>query len=148
MGRKLDAVISSLPAERQAKITALSDKKVAEMMAHAKTLTDFRKALGKTQSEVAKSLGIKQNAVSQLEQRTDTYVSTLRRFMKSLGMTLEFSVVDKKGVRVGLHNFLPDLEKGSIIRETKAVNAVVSSSVARKSAASVIYKKKTVGVRK
>ncbi|WP_211451559.1 XRE family transcriptional regulator [Collimonas antrihumi] len=107
MGRNLDDVIKSLPAGRQAKIATLSQKKVEEMIAHAATLTDFRKAVGKTQAEVAKELGIKQNAVSQLEKRSDTYVSTLRRFLKSLGMTLELSVVAKNGTRIDLPNFLP-----------------------------------------
>lgn len=55
---------------------------------------------------MAKQLGINQNAVSQLEKRSDTYVSPLRRFLKSLDMTLELSVIDKHGVRIDLPNFL------------------------------------------
>lgn len=105
MGRNLNDVIHSLPAERQAKIALLSQEKMQEMIAHAATLTDFRKAVGKTQAEVAKELGIQQHAVSQLEKRTDTYVSTLRRFLQSLGMTLEMSVVAQNGVRIELQNF-------------------------------------------
>jgi DNA-binding XRE family transcriptional regulator len=107
MGRNLDDVIESLPSKRQEKIAALSQEKIKEMIAHAATLADFRKAVGKTQAEVAKHLGINQNAVSQLEKRSDTYVSTLRRFLKSMGMTLELSVLDKNGVRIDLPNFLP-----------------------------------------
>ncbi|MBV6322969.1 XRE family transcriptional regulator [Duganella violaceipulchra] len=106
MGRNLNDVINNLQADRQKKIAALSHKKIEEMIAHAATLTDFRKAVGKTQVEVAKDLGINQNAVSQLEKRSDTYVSTLRRFLKSLGLTLELSVLDKNGVRIDLQNFL------------------------------------------
>lgn len=108
MGRNIDEVIKSLPVERQRKVSALTQQKVDDMLAHAATLTDFRKAVGKTQAEVAKALGINQNAVSQLERRSDTYVSTLRRFLKSLGLTLELSVVDKNGVRVELPNFFRD----------------------------------------
>lgn len=110
MGRNLHDVIHSLPAERQAKIAALSQEKMQEMIAHAATLTDFRKAVGKTQAEVARELGIRQHAVSQLEKRTDTYVSTLRRFLQSLGMTLELSVVAQNGVRIELQNFLRSQE--------------------------------------
>jgi len=106
MGRKLDDVIKSLPAGRQAKIAELAQDKRDDMLLQAATLTDFRKALGKTQAEVAKQLGINQNAVSQLESRSDTYVSTLRRFLKSLDMTLELSVIDRHGVRIDLPNFL------------------------------------------
>ena len=108
MGRNLDDVIKSLPIERQTKIAALSQEKVQEMIAHAATLAEFRKAVGKTQVEVAKQLGINQNAVSQLERRSDTYVSTLRRFLKTLGLTLELSVTDSNGVRIDLPNFLAD----------------------------------------
>jgi transcriptional regulator with XRE-family HTH domain len=106
MGRKLDDVIKSLPAGRQAKIAALAQEKREEMLLQAATLTDFRKAVGKTQAEVAKQLGINQNAVSQLESRSDTYVSTLRRFLQALDLRLELSVIDKHGVRIDLPNFL------------------------------------------
>lgn len=134
MGRNLDDVIKSLPAERQAKIANLSDKKVAEMIAHATTLTDFRKAVGKTQAEVAKVLGIKQNAVSQLEQRSDTYVSTLRRFLKSLGMTLELSVIAKDGARIDLPNFLPWQDAGLATNDSQAFS-VADSTPTRKAVA-------------
>lgn len=106
MGRKLDDVIKSLPAGRQAKIAALAQEKRDEMLLQAATLTDFRKAVGKTQAEVAKQLGINQNAVSQLESRSDTYVSTLRRFLQALDLRLELSVIDKQGVRIDLPHFL------------------------------------------
>lgn len=121
MGRNSDDIIKSLPAERQAKIVALSQKMVEEMMVEAKTLADFRKALGKTQVEVAKILGIKQNAVSQLEKRSDTYVSTLRKFLQSLGMKLELSVVAQNGARFDLPNFLPWQEGISMPGEPNAL---------------------------
>ena len=118
MGRNLNDVIHSLPAERQAKIAALSQEKMQEMIAHAATLTDFRKAVGKTQAEVARELGIQQHAVSQLEKRTDTYVSTLRRFLQSLGMTLEMSVVAQNGVRIELQNFLRSQEVDADVHDS------------------------------
>lgn len=106
MGRNLHEVISGLSEERQAKIAQLSEQRVAEMIAGSNTLSDIRKAVGKTQVEVAKELGIQQNAISQLEQRSETYLSTLRRFLKSLEMTLELSVVTKNGARIALPNLL------------------------------------------
>jgi len=78
MGRKLSEVLKTLPIERQIKIEILAQKKIEELILHAQTLTDFRRAVGKTQVQVAESLGIKQHAVSQLDKRSDTYVSTLR----------------------------------------------------------------------
>ena len=133
MGRNIDDVIQGLPADRQAKIAALTQEKVEEMIAHAATLTDFRKAVGKTQAEVAKALGINQHAVSQLEKRSDTYVSTLRRYLKSLGMTLELSVVDKNGIRIELPNFL-QWEAGRGVNDSResAVTAMARSKRAAK----------------
>ena len=107
MGRKLNDIINRLPAGRKAGIEALARQKTDEMLAYAKTLADFRKALGKTQTEVAAELGIKQHAVSQLEQRSDIYVSTLQRFVQSLGMRLEFSLTTPAGVRIALPDFHP-----------------------------------------
>lgn len=107
MGRKLNDIINRLPAERKAGIEALARQKTDEMLAYAQTLADFRKAVGKTQTEVATELGIKQHAVSQLERRSDIYVSTLQRFVQSLGMRLEFSLTTPAGVRIALQNFHP-----------------------------------------
>jgi DNA-binding XRE family transcriptional regulator len=104
MGRTLKEVMKTLPASRRAKVESLAQKKVEEMLTHAKTLKDFRKAVGKTQVQVAESLGIKQHAVSQLEQRSDTYVSTLQKF---LGMRLELSVVTAQGIKIELPSFHP-----------------------------------------
>lgn len=133
MARNLDDIIKSLPADRQAKIAELSHKKIEEMLAHAATLTDFRKAVGKTQAEVAKELGIKQNAVSQLEKRSDTYVSTLRRFLKSLGMTLELSVVAENGLRIDLPNFLAWADANSTVNDfdphSRAANAPAGNAL-------------------
>lgn len=130
MGRNPDDIINSLPTERQEKIAALSQEKVEQTIAHAVALSDFRKAVGKTQAEVAKQLGIKQHAVSQLEKRSDTYVSTLRRFLKSLGMTLELSVVASNGVRIDLPNFLPWQDTGSAADDKKTF-AVAAKGLAR-----------------
>jgi hypothetical protein len=56
MGRNLDDIIENLPAKRQTKIATLSKQKIEEMIAHAATLSDFRKAVGETQAEVAEEL--------------------------------------------------------------------------------------------
>ena len=134
MGRNLDDIIEGLPKERQKKINELSAQKVEDMLTHAKTLTDFRKAVGKTQAEVAKELGIKQNAVSQLEKRSDTYVSTLRRFLKTLDLNLELAVVAKNGVRVNLPNFLPWREAEAFPADSPLF-APVAKAPARKAVA-------------
>lgn len=120
MGRNLDDVIDSLPAERQANIAQRAGQHVADMLAHATTLAEFRKAVGKTQADVALELGIGQNAVSQMEQRADTYVSTLRRYLKSLGLTLELSVVNQDGARFDLPYLAPWQDAGLAANEAPA----------------------------
>ena len=145
MGRNLNDVIHSLPAERQAKIAVLSQEKMQEMIAHAATLTDFRKAVGKTQAEVARELGIQQHAVSQLEKRTDTYVSTLRRFLQSLGMTLEMSVVAQNGVRIELQNFLRSQEAYADVND-KAVPAPSATPVTKPARRKAGVSRKRAGI--
>jgi transcriptional regulator with XRE-family HTH domain len=120
MGRNLDDVIGSLPAARQTRIAQRAGQHVADMLAHATTLAEFRKAVGKTQAEVALELGIGQNAVSQMEQRADTYVSTLRRYLKSLGLTLELSVVTQDGARFDLPYLAPWQDAGLAANEAPA----------------------------
>lgn len=107
MGRSISDVIATLPAERQAHIEANAQRKFEEMVAEARSLADFRKAVGKTQAEVGKRLGIQQNAVSQLEKRSDIYLSTLQRFVESLGMKLQLLLVTKGGAKIDLPNFQP-----------------------------------------
>ncbi len=124
MGRKLSEVLKTLPIERQIKIEILAQKKIEELILHAQTLTDFRRAVGKTQVQVAESLGIKQHAVSQLEKRSDTYVSTLRKFLESLGMKLELSVITERGIKIELPNF-PPWEQEPIPRIIKPKRATV-----------------------
>lgn len=114
MGRNLNEVLASLPAERRRKVDALARTKVEDMLSSARTLADIRKAVGKTQVEVALALGVKQNAISQLEQRSDTYLSTFKRFLVGMGMRLELSVVTADGTRVDLSEFR---SAGSVLQD-------------------------------
>jgi len=57
MGRTLDEVINKLPPDRQTRIVSLAERKMDEMIAHATTLTNLSKAVGKTHVEVARKLG-------------------------------------------------------------------------------------------
>ena len=151
MGRKLNEVIASLPTEQQLRIEVLAQQKIEETLAHARTLTDFRKAVGKTQAEVATVLGIKQHAVSQLEQRSDTYVSTLRKFLESLGMKLELAVVTDRGVKIELPNFRPWAEEPSMppAPEARAVTPKrAANSRINKAPTKANTEKKTVAVAK
>ena len=52
-------------------------------------LAEVRRALKLSQDEIAQTLGIGQGSVAKIEQRTDMYVSTLRRFIEAMGGELE-----------------------------------------------------------
>lgn len=52
------------------------------------TLSELRKSLNLTQEEVADKLGVVQSALSKIEHKDDIQVSTLSRYIKSLGGSL------------------------------------------------------------
>jgi hypothetical protein len=85
MPRTLNEIIAALPESERAKIEARAQELIAEEM----SLQDLRKAIGKTQKMVAKRLKVGQDAVSKLETRSDMYISTLRKVLKSMGGDLE-----------------------------------------------------------
>ena len=76
-------------------------------METARRLDELRRALQKNQGEVASAMGIGQNAVSQMEKRRDMQLSTLSRYVESLGFHLELAVVARNGERIALKNFKP-----------------------------------------
>jgi transcriptional regulator with XRE-family HTH domain len=85
MARNLDDIINGLPKKRRNKIQAGSARLVEEY----ETLRKLREALNYTQVEVAKALGMKQANVSQLEQRSDMLLSTLKKCLAAFGGKLE-----------------------------------------------------------
>jgi transcriptional regulator with XRE-family HTH domain len=92
MAVKLDAMMERLPPDRRKKVEA----RAADLIAEEMSLRDLRKAMGKTQVAVAKKLGMKQENVSRIEQRADLLLSTLDRYLKSLGGNLRL-VAEFKG---------------------------------------------------
>ena len=85
MGRTLKQVMADLPKGRRRTIEARTKALVAEEL----SLRDLRKALELTQTEVAAGLGKGQDEVSRIEQRGDLLLSTLHRYVESLGGELE-----------------------------------------------------------
>lgn len=55
------------------------------------TLSELRKSLNLTQEEVANNLGVVQSALSKIEHQDDIQVSTLSRYIKSLGGSLKIT---------------------------------------------------------
>lgn len=85
MARTIDDVIAGLPAKRRAAI----EKRASEL---ASTLRGLRHASAQTQQDVAGRLGVGQDTVSRIERRNDMLISTLRRYVQSIGGELELVV--------------------------------------------------------
>lgn len=111
MGRRLNDVIAKLPKARQKRISKRAAVMANEMIAHADSLSVVRKALSKTQTKIGEDLGLSQNAVSQLEGRSDLLLSTLRRYVQALGADLDLVVRMKDGSRVVLEGLGQPVER-------------------------------------
>jgi transcriptional regulator with XRE-family HTH domain len=110
MGRRIDEVIAKLPKQRRDRIAKKANVLAREMIAHADSLGMVRKALSKTQTQIGEDLGLPQNAVSQLESRSDLLLSTLRRYVNALGADLDLVVRMRDGSKVVLKG-LGDVSK-------------------------------------
>lgn len=92
MSATLQSIIEEFSNEDQALIQSKASVLAEEMVRHADSLAEVRLALVKTQDEVARVLNVKQNAVAQLEKRSDLLLSTLRKYVEAMGGELAVSV--------------------------------------------------------
>lgn len=106
MPRKLSELIADLSPNDRKEVEKRSRAHL-KAMADARRLDEIRLAANKTQGEIARAMGIGQNAVSQLEKRQDLQLSTLNRYVESVGFRLEVAIVSESGERVALENFRP-----------------------------------------
>lgn len=60
-------------------------RRVKQLEQEELSLADLRKAYRITQVELARKLGVKQATVSQVENSTDLYLSTLRKHIEAMG---------------------------------------------------------------
>ncbi|WP_294314025.1 XRE family transcriptional regulator [uncultured Sphingomonas sp.] len=104
MGRTLDEVVASLPAERRERV----DARFGELKAEVEGLRELRQAAGKAQAEIAATLNIKQPSVSKIEKQADMYLSTLKSYIEAIGGQLEL-VVHLPHTRAMRLNALGDL---------------------------------------
>ena len=88
MGIPLQKVLNELPKKRQEKIKTKAAKYIREY----ETLAALRKDLGFTQEEIASRQGVKQVNISRLEKRNDMLISTLHKYIESLGCELEINI--------------------------------------------------------
>jgi transcriptional regulator with XRE-family HTH domain len=97
------------------------------MIRHAVTFAEVRAALGKTQDEVARVLKVRQNAVAQLEKRSDLLLSTLRKYVEAMGGELTVAVRSGTGTVITLDSLsshakpsTPRRARGSAVRKPAA----------------------------
>jgi transcriptional regulator with XRE-family HTH domain len=70
---------------------------------HALLLDEIREHRSLSQNDVAGVLGASQARVSQLENQSDLYLSTLKRYIEALGGELEVAAVfDGERIEIGI----------------------------------------------
>ncbi len=84
MAKKFKDLVAKMPADRRQRIEARTQTMLAEMPLH-----ELRRARALSQETLADALQVKQSGISKLEQRTDAYVSTLRRYIEAMGGQLD-----------------------------------------------------------
>ena len=95
---KFSELRAKMSPEARAEARRLADKDLEEMPLH-----ELRAARHLTQQQLAQTLDMTQAAVSQLEQRTNIYLSTLENFVEAMGGRLEMYAVFPDGrVKLGL----------------------------------------------
>jgi DNA-binding XRE family transcriptional regulator len=84
----LKEVMGRLPPERQEKIHARAKEIINEQM----SLRDLRKAQSLTQATLARTLDIKQGSISEIENKSDMLLSTMRSYVEAMGGALDLVV--------------------------------------------------------
>lgn len=84
MAKPFKSLIKDISKERKTRIEAQKVEILKEI-----DLQELRQALKLTQIQLAETLKIKQAAVSKIENQSDMFISTLRRFLKAMGADLK-----------------------------------------------------------
>jgi DNA-binding XRE family transcriptional regulator len=136
MSTTLRSIIEEFSPDDRKFIQSKSRQLAQEMVRHADSLAEVRNALVMTQDEVARVLNVKQNAVAQLEKRSDLLLSTLRKYVEAMGGELAVSVKTGQGTVIVLDSL------SSLTKQAKPVVARGSTSV-RKPPARAAHKSKS-----
>lgn len=92
--------------ERRRRIDSATNNMIAEMPLH-----ELRRARALTQQDLAATLNVNQPAVSKMEQRTDTYISSLRSYIEAVGGKLKITAEFPEG-EIGITNFAQLADEG------------------------------------
>ena len=123
MGRSIETVIASMPKARRERIETNAARIARNMIDHADSLSEIRKAMSKTQTEIARELGVGQVAVAQMEKRSDLLLSTLQRYVRAAGAELSLVIHTRQGAEIVLQG-LGDLgEKKPVTAKLRRVTA-------------------------
>ena len=136
MSTTLRSIIEEFSPDDRKFIQNKSRQLAQEMVRHADSLAEVRTALVMTQDEVARVLNVKQNAVAQLEKRSDLLLSTLRKYVEAMGGELAVSVKTGQGTVIVLDSL------SSVTKQAKPAVARGSTSV-RKPPARAAHKSKS-----
>lgn len=109
MAKKLGDLLAELPVKRRAKI----EQRAQELA----TLKELRQAVEQTQEDLAATLGVGQDTISRIEQRSDMLLSTLRRYVESMGGKLELVAQFPNRPPVVIDH----LGKKSVVKRSRAI---------------------------
>lgn len=84
MAKKFSQLVAKMPEKNRKKAEARTQAMLAEMPLH-----ELRRARQLSQETLADALQVKQSGISKLEQRTDAYISTIRRYIEAMGGQLD-----------------------------------------------------------
>lgn len=84
MTKQFNNLLKNIPDERKHRIEA----KKREIL-HELDLQDLRQAFELTQNQLAETLKVNQAAISKMENQSDMFISTLRRFLGAMGGKLK-----------------------------------------------------------
>ena len=87
MAQKFSELTQDFSPERRQRI---EEKKA--VLREEVSLAEIRQALSLTQSTLAETMNVGQAEISKIENRTDIFISTLRRFIRAMGGELEIKV--------------------------------------------------------
>ncbi len=88
MANDFSKLTANFSPERRAKI---EEKKA--ILREEMNLAEMRQALSLTQATLAETLGVGQAEISKIENRTDLFVSTLRKYITAMGGDLEIRAI-------------------------------------------------------
>ncbi len=100
MARNWHTLKKRMSSEARARVTARVKETLRSM-----PLSEIRKAIGLTQVEMAQTLHLGQGSVSKIENATDMYLSTLRRFVAALGGELVVKALFPEGREIAIDQF-------------------------------------------